>query len=120
MARLPSFGGFFQMAARNEFANCACRRAEADASNKASIPRSKKKFVSPGVGAMLADGEQNLFVRQCGVRKFALPCPARPFLGCGLEPAFAPRPFNTVAQLPPVFVRFATQADSLPLVFAQP
>jgi len=92
VARFPPFAGLFQHPVGNELANGAGSRAEAAASHKASVPRPKKKFVTPGVGAMLADGEQNLFVRQRGVRKFFVACPTNPFFGCGFEPTFTPRP----------------------------
>ena len=57
---------------------------------------------------------------ESAVRKICVPCPSQPFFSGGLEPTFAPRPFNTVAQLAPVFIRRATQTDTLPVVLAPP
>ena len=105
VAELPPFAGFFELAVIAKFADDAGSRAVTDARHKASIPRADEKIIGLGFGAMLVDGEQNLFGRLGSVRKIFVPRPAKPFFSGRFEPAFASRPFNAVAQFTPVFIR---------------
>ena len=120
VAELPPLAGLFNLSIIAKFADDTGSRAVADARHQASVPRADEKIIALGLGAMLADSEQNLFGRHRGARKIFVPRPANPLFSGGFEPAFAPRAFNAVAEFTSVFFRRTTQPDALLLVFTHP
>jgi len=120
VAWLPPFAELCEMAVSAKFIQHPPCGDVTRASYKPGVTRANEKFPALGFNAMLANGEQNLFVWQCSVRKFFVPRPANPFFSGGFEPRLGLRPAHTGDKLVPVFVRLATQPDALPGVFAQP